>query len=275
MIWILLALFVLLFVGFVTLIVVLIKKQKAAKAEQEKKIHTTQEQLPFEYIRRGVVKLKNGQYIKLMKVSCINTQLMEEDEKEIVREIYAAVLNSLDFKVQFYKQSRLVDINDYLAFLKEKESAADNEFKLRGLQEYSKFIKELVKENSVQTKRDFLVVSYREENKKSKNEMTTDNLKKYRRKEDDVKLSDEEAAIQEEKMFEKAYKILTQREKTLQKQLRRLGINPVPLQDTEIFELFYIAYNKERSVYQSLKGVEPKNFTTLYVKHDKGGGQVV
>lgn len=272
MVWVLLGLMVLI-IGFVIFVaVLLIKKQKKQKVDLEKKIHTTQEQLPFEYIRRGVVKLKNGQYIKLMKVPSINTQLMEDDEKELVREIYAGVLNSLDFKVQFYKQSRLVDINDYIAFVREKENTATNTFKAKGLQAYSKFILELVKENSVQTKKDFMVVSWREDSNRNRNE-TTDDMKKYRKRDlDEVEQKrDQENAVREEKTYEKAYKTLTQREKTLQKQLRRFGMNPTVLGDSEAFELFYIAYNKERSVYQSLKGVNPNNFTTLYVKQEKGG----
>lgn len=270
MIWVFLALFVLLFGGLVALIFILSKRKKQQKKEEETKIHTTQEQLPFEYIRRGIVKLKNGQYVKLLEVPCINTQLMEEEEKEIVRETYASFLNSLDFQIQFYIQSRLVDINDYLAFLKEKENNADNNFRAEGIKEYSKFIVELIKENSVQTKKDFLVISFQDIKNKSKNN-SGDSMRKYRKGEDDAVISEEEAVMQEERRFDKAYKTLTQREKSLQKQLRRFGINPKTLNDKEAFELFYITYNKERSVYQSLKGVNPNNFTTLYVKQERGG----
>jgi len=272
MILLFVGLIVLLLLGLIAFIFIITKKQKNNKEEKDVKIHTTQEQLPFVYIRRGVVKLKNGQYIKLMQVPSINTQLMEEEEKEIVRETYMGLLNSLDFKVQFYKQSRLVDINDYIAFLKEKEAASINDFKTMGLQQYSRFIMELVKENSVQTKKDFLVVSFRDE-KQNKKSLTDDTLKKYRKGEEDAQIHDEAEAIKEEKMFEKAYKTLTQREKTLQKQLRRFGMNATFLNDKDVFELFYIAYNKERSVHQSLKGMNPNNFTTLYVKHKETGGE--
>ncbi|WP_456363815.1 hypothetical protein [Priestia aryabhattai] len=272
MIWLLVGVMLLLLAGLVAIVIAITKKQKEAKVKQSAKIHTTQEQLPFVYIRRGVVKLKNGQYIKLMQVPSINTQLMEEEEKEIVRETYMGLLNSLDFKIQFYKQSRLVDINDYLAFLKDKENTSDNDFKTKGLQYYSRFIRELVKENSVQTKKDFLVVAFREDNANTK-KLTKDSMKKYRKGEEDSQLFEEEEAIREEKTFEKAYKTLTQREKTLQKQLRRFGMNATFLDDKQAFELFYIAYNKERAVYQSLKDVNPNNFTTLYVKHENEGGE--
>lgn len=270
MIGIIIGIFVLLLVFLGAFVMVVTKKQKLNKEKKEEKIDTTQEQLPFEYIRRGVVKLKNGQYIKLLQVPCINTQLMEEEEKELVRETYAGLLNSLDFKIQFYKQSRLVDINDYLAFVKERENESDNLFKANGLKEYGKFVRELIKENSVQTKKDFLVVSFREVNKTNKSD-SKDTLKKYRKGEEDAIISEEESVMKEERMYEKAYKTLTQREKTLQKQLRRFGMNAMILGDKEAFELFYIAYNKDRSVYQSLKGVDPNNFTKLYVKSEKGG----
>lgn len=244
-----------------------IKGQAPSNSQTEdKKINTTQNQLPFEYIRKGVVKLKNGQFVKLIEVPSINTQLMEEDEKEVVRLTYAALLNSIDFKIQFYKQSRLVDINDYLLFVKERESAINNDFKARGLREYGRFIQQLIKENSVQTKRDYIVISWSEYlNKKGKNQ-TKDEIKKYRKGEEDNVHSDDADVMKEERLFEKAYKSITQREKALQKQLRRLGMNSESLNDKELFELYYVAYNKERSVYQSLKGVNPKNFTSLYIK---------
>lgn len=268
--WIFVALLVLLLGGLGVFVFIILNRKKQEKVVNETKIHTTQEQLPFEYIRRGIVKLKNGQFIKLMEVPCINTQLMEEEEKEVVRETYASFLNSLDFPIQFYIQSRLVDINDYLAFLKDKETNADSDFRSAGIREYSRFIVELIKENSVQTKKDFLTLSYREVSAKSKKN-SGDTMKKYRKGEEDEIVSEEERVQKEERLFEKAYKTLTQREKSLQKQLRRFGINPKSLNDKEAFELFYITYNKERSVYQSLKGVNPNNFTTLYVKQERGG----
>lgn len=269
--------FLLVLIGIMVFVVINQKKKNEAKneeQEQEKKvIHTTQNQLPFEYIRRGIVKLKSGQFVRVLQVPAINVQLMEGGERELVREVYGGVLNSLDFKIQFVKQSRLVDIKEYLQFLKEKENKAENSFRARGIREYHMFIAELVKENSVQTKKDFIAIPYIEENTKIKNK-TEDSMKKYRRSEneDDKKTGGEEneEILLEEKRFDKAYKALIQREKTLSNQLRRLGIVAHPMDDKELFELYYITYNKERSNYQTLKGVDPNNFTTLYVKRDEG-----
>lgn len=262
--------FVLLALLGVLVFMLINRKKKDIEQEEEKIIHTTQNQLPFEYIRRGVVKLKSGQYVKIMQVPALNILLMEEAEREFVREIYAGILNSLDFNIQFVKQSRLVDVNEYLQFLKEKEYKAENKFRAVGIREYSLFIAELVKENSLQTKKDFVVIPYVEEKTKDKNK-TEDSMKKYRKQEEEQSKSPEvEDALLEEKRFERAYKVLLQREKSLLNQFRRLGVIAQPLNDKDVFELYYITYNKERSNYQSLKGVDPNNYTTLYVKKSEG-----
>lgn len=264
--------FLLALLGVVIFLIVKRKKKDEAQEEQREVIHTTQNQLPFEYIRKGIVKLKSGQYVKVLQVPALNIQLMEDSEREMIREVYGGILNSLDFRIQIVKQSRLVDISEYLHFLQERENNAGNKFRAAGIREYYMFIAELVKENSVQTKKDFIVIPFIEEKTKAKNK-TEDSMKQYRRKDDGGKKTQEETeeVLLEERRFEKAYKTLLQREKTLSNQLRRLGIPAHSLGDKESFELFYIAYNKERSNYQSLKGVDPNNFTTLYVKKNEGG----
>jgi hypothetical protein len=232
-------------------------------------MHTTQDQLPFSYIRKGVVKLKNDVYIKIMEVPSVNTQLMENEEQDMVRETYGAILNSLNFKIQFYKQSRLVDINEYIESLDVRIQNEKDELKKTGIEEYSFFVKELIRENSVQTRRDYVVISYQEESKK-KTKDDAESLKKYKRSaKDEKELSEEDEMFQQERFFKKAYKVLTQREKVLEKQIRRLGVIPHILEDEEITELLYTTYNKDRSVYQSMKGKKPSDFGGIYVKREE------
>src|SRR5690625_3633975 len=88
--------------------------EKKAIDEKREKINTTQSKLPFKLIRNGVVKLKDRTFIKVLKVQSINTQLMEETEKETVKEIWSDILNSINYNIQIYKQSRIVQIDDYL-----------------------------------------------------------------------------------------------------------------------------------------------------------------
>ena len=253
---------VLLMAGIFYTMFLINKNKKAQEEENEKYIHTTQDQLPFEFIRKGIAKLKNGTYTKIIEVSSINTPLMEMEEEENVREIYGSILNAINFNIQFYKQSRLVDIREYLTFLSEKENLETNEFKKNGIERYRYFISHLVRENSVQTKKDYIAISFVEEKKKK--EEQKDETSKYRKREDVSLESDE--TFKRKKEFKKAHKTLNQRMKTLDKQFRRLGIVGNILEDKELFELFYTTYNKDRSNIQSLKDVEPSDYTTLYIK---------
>jgi hypothetical protein len=280
MTYILVGLFVIIIAAIVVVSIFLVKKGKTkiedskekaeeiAKNQEEAKKKATQDQLPFEDIRKGVVILKNGIFLKILEVPSVNTQLMEPDEREIVRETYAQILNSLSFKIQFYKQSRLVDINEYISMLEEAERLEKNTFKAKGLNEYNYFIRELIRENSVQTKRDYVVISYREESKK-KIKDDPDSLKKYKKNNDDTTLEENDEFYQKEKLYEKAHKILHQREQVLEKQIRRLGVTAKKLNNEELFELFYTTYNRDRSVYQSMKGKNPKDFAGLFVKREE------
>lgn len=236
------------------------------QTDEEQKYLKTQDELPFDDIRKGVVILKNGTFLKIMEVPSVNTQLMEPEEKENVREVYGEILNSLNFRVQFYRQSRLVDINEYLKKLEDRKKIETQELVVEGLEAYIRFVTELVKENSLQTKKDYVVISYVEESKrKIKNDPNS--LSKYRKNGEHLEINEEDQEFyQKEKRFEKAYKILTQRENVLEKQIRRLGINPKTLDDKEIYELLYTTYNRDRAVYQSMRGKDPKDFFGLYVK---------
>ena len=118
--------FLLALLGVIIFLIVKRKKKDEAQEEQREVIHTTQNQLPFEYIRKGIVKLKSGQYVKVLQVPALNIQLMEDSEREMIREVYGGILNSLDFRIQIVKQSRLVDISEYLHFLQERENNAGN-----------------------------------------------------------------------------------------------------------------------------------------------------
>ena len=274
-------LFILFAAGAVFIGMKLMKQQKESKKEQEKYIPTTQDQVPFEYIRNGVVKLKKGSYCKLVEVPNINIELMEPAEQEYIRETYAGILNSIDFRFQYLQQSRIVDISDYLDSIQEKVGSTENPLMRKQLEYYRLYLAELVKKNAVLTKKSYIIIPYEEIEKKKAPE-TVDTTKKYRRKnENDVagvrttdESEDENEILKEEQRYEKAAKILSQRSKTVDRQFRRFGVSPYELDDEDLLDLFYTAYNKDRAVYQPLRDKNPSDFTSLYVKHKSKGGKV-
>lgn len=238
---------------------------KGGVNEKEGRIHTSQDKLPFDVIRAGIVKLKDGTYSKALEVSSINTQLMEGSERETVKNIWGDILNSVKYDIQFLKQSRIVDIEDYLDDIKEKFTKEESEERRKHLYTYHQFMSRLVKENSLQTKKDYVILSHREEQDDGSSLYEEeDNMKKYRKNADDGSYDDE--LDRKRKEFERARKTLNQRASSMSKSLRRLEIHSRELSDEELFKLYYTAYNKNRVNSQSLDKIDPIEYTSLYVK---------
>jgi hypothetical protein len=232
------------------------------KKEAERFVPTTQDNLPIDKIRGGIVKLKKGGYRILVEIPSINIDLMEPSEKEVVLYQYAGVLNSFDFPFQYLQQSRVVDISEYLENIQKYKSQTKNPFMQKQLQFYSEFVVSLIRQSMILTKRFYMVIPFDEERER-----------KLRGQQPIKKADGKEKTIADEEVeYEKARKQLFQRAKLVDNAFRRFGVNPRVLSDTELLDLFQTAYNKNRSVYQSLRGKDPSSYTSLYVKTGKGGG---
>lgn len=242
--------------------------------EKEKFIPTTQDQLALDYIRSGIVKLKSGGYRLLVEMPSVNIELMEPEEREVVLQQYRQVLNAIDFQFQFLQQSRIVDVSEYLSSLEGFARTEKNPLIKKQVEYYTEFLVELIRDRSVLTKKFYLVVPFDEEReqknksgyqaekeKQKRKQMAKDKKKNPNREEEE-----ENEIYLEEKRFEKARKMLYSRGTMVERAFRRFDIAPKILNDQELLELFYTAYNKDRSVIQSLRGTNLDDYTSLRVK---------
>lgn len=252
--------------GVVFISIAYLKKRSESKADQEKYIPTTQDQFPVDSIRDRIIKLKTGGYRLVIEVPSINIDLMENSEKEGVLELYKEVLSSIDFSFQYLQQSRIVDISDYLTTLSRLKRDAKTNFIQNQLEFYSQFLVDLIKSRSILTKKFYIVIPYDEEKEKSK-------LKKYsslnEKKDKKKKNEPQDDVYLEEQRYEKARKQLLTRAGQIISALRGLEIDPVVLKDNEILELFYTSYNKDRAVYQPIRDIDPKDYTSLNVEYKR------
>jgi site-specific recombinase XerD len=92
--------------------------------------------------------------------SSINFALKSEDEQNAILFQFQDFLNSLDFPIQIFIQSRKRDIRPYLALLEQREKEQMNDLLKIQIQEYIQFIKKYTEENSIMTKSFFLVIPY-------------------------------------------------------------------------------------------------------------------
>ena len=74
----------------------------------------------------------------------------------------------------------------------------------------------------------------------------------------------------EEKSFEKARKVLAGRANLVIKTFKRFEVSPQRLTDKEVLDLYYTAYNKERSKIQSLSHVDVEDYLTIRVDYREG-----
>ena len=76
-----------------------------------------QDFIPIKEIRDGIVIMKDNSFRAVLMTSSLNIALKSQDEQEAIIGQFQNFLNSLEFSIQFYIQSRRLDIRPYIAFL--------------------------------------------------------------------------------------------------------------------------------------------------------------
>ncbi|MEK7610278.1 MAG: hypothetical protein AAB468_00805 [Patescibacteria group bacterium] len=120
----------------------------------------TQDFVEIAEIRDGVVVLKNGGLRIILIASSLNFALKSEEEKEAIIFQYQNFLNSLDFHIQLFIQSRQLDIKPYIAMLEGLGKDQVNDLIKIQTREYVEFIKNFTDSTDIMTKNFFVVVPY-------------------------------------------------------------------------------------------------------------------
>lgn len=120
----------------------------------------TQDFVPVEEVRNGVVILKNGGYRGIMMCSSLNFALKSEDEQRAIIGGFQNFLNTLDFSVQIVVHSRKTDIRPYLNLLQERMDRQTSELMRIQLREYIAFIRNFIEGSDIMTKTFYVVVPF-------------------------------------------------------------------------------------------------------------------
>lgn len=120
----------------------------------------TQEFVPIKEVRDGIIILKDGSLRALLMASSINLALKSNDEQQAIIGQFQNFLNSLEFQVQFFIQSRELDIRPYLALLEERYAAELDDLMKIQIREYIVFIRDFTERANIMTKNFFIVVPY-------------------------------------------------------------------------------------------------------------------
>lgn len=187
--------------------------------------------VPIRDIKNGVVVLKNGQMNIVLLASSVNFALKSVAEQEGILHNFQSFLNTLDFSLQIYVQSRRLDINPYLALLAGREKEQDNDLMKIQLREYMNFVETFVKEVDIMTKNFFVVIPYTPINADIKSNLSS------------IFGNKKTTATIEDETFSEHQSQLEQRVTMVEQGLNRLGVRTIQLQNDELVEMYYHIFN--------------------------------
>jgi|SRR3989344_619107 len=124
------------------------------------KAEATQDFVPIKEIRDGVVILKDGTMRMALLVSSINFALKSTDEQTAILMQFQNFLNSLDFYIQIFVQSRRLDIRPYLRTLEERLVAQTTDLMKVQVREYIEFIRKFTETTDIMSKSFFVIIPY-------------------------------------------------------------------------------------------------------------------
>jgi type IV secretory pathway VirB4 component len=198
----------------------------------------SQDFVPLKEVRDGVIIMRDGSMKSILMCSSLNFALKSDDEQNAFLMQFQNFLNSLDFHVQIFIQSRKLDIRPYLATLEESLKGTLDELMRIQIREYINFIRSFTEAANIMTKHFFVVVPYLPPNAVLQSgplsKITAPFMKAGRE-------SDKNEGGKTD--FEEHVSQLEQRISVVQQGLVRTGIRSVQLGTEEVIELLYRIFN--------------------------------
>ncbi|MBA3550631.1 hypothetical protein H0W32_00275 [Patescibacteria group bacterium] len=193
----------------------------------------TQDFVPLKEVRDGYAIMKDGSMRAVILSSSLNFALKSADEQNAILYQFQDLLNSLDFSIQIFIQSRKLDIRPYLALLDARVKEQMSDLLKIQTQEYINFVKNFTNTTNIMTKSFFIVIPYTPAIIKKGNP-----LGMFKRKG-----TDEVEQKKIDELFEENRAQIEERVAVVEQGLIRCGIRVVQLGTEEIVELFYKLFN--------------------------------
>lgn len=196
---------------------------------------TTQDFIPIQEIRDGVIILKNGGMRAIILASSLNFALKSQDEQGSILMQFQNFVNSLDFSIQIFVQSKKLDIRPYIALLEDRYKEQVTELMKIQVREYIEFIKTFVESTNIMSKSFFVVIPYEPPMiSAGKNPLSGLFPKKG---------SSKEQTATADARFQEYRSQLEQRVAVVEQGLVRCGVRAAELGTEEVVELFYKLFN--------------------------------
>ncbi len=196
----------------------------------------TQEFVPIKEVRDGIVVLRDGSLRAILLTSSVNFALKSQEEQNSILFQFQNFLNSLEFPIQIFVQSRKLDIRPYLSLLEDRYREQVNDLLKIQTREYIEFIRTFTENANIMTKNFFIVVPYTPPIISTSGGIG--GILKFGKKQ-----SSSEKIADSTTKFEEARTQLEQRVSVVEQGLVRTGTRAVQLGTEEVIELFYKLFN--------------------------------
>lgn len=192
------------------------------KAPKSPQVSTTQKFIEIDEIQDDIMLLRDHSAVVVIEIGAVNFYLLSQDEQASLIYAYGNLLNSLSFPVQILIHSSRMDISSYLEYVKNKMDQQKSDVIRNRLLAYDKFIRTVVKRNTVLQKRFFFIVPF------SPMELGATSVGKK---------------FSKEYLISRAKTSIYPKRDHLLRLLARLGLKAMVMQKQELTELFYNVYN--------------------------------
>ena len=192
----------------------------------------TQQFVPIEHVRDGLITLKTGEMRAILITSSLNLALKSEDEQQAILLQFQNFLNSLDFSIEIFVQSRRLNIKPYMELLQARSKEVKEDLLKIQIHEYMGFIQKFTDESNIMTKHFFIVIPYFKQG--GVQESDANSL---------LSFASSGGASSTSSSFEASRIQLEQRVLTVSQGLSRFGLRTQKLGTEEVVELFYKLFN--------------------------------
>ena len=227
----------------------------ANETTKKSKGASTQQFLPIQEVKEGVLKMKNGSLRAVIIVSSVNFQLKSEREKDAMIASYQNFLNSLSFPMQIMAQSRKTQLDEYLNKLRSLEENETNSLLQLLIGQYITFVGGLIEESNIMAKRFYVIVPFYPSGIEQANKANF--IKKF------FSPSKESSTDFETQKME-----LMQRVEQAINGLSGIGLRCVVLNTEDLIELYYSVYNPDMTQSEKLADADELESSII-----SGGGE--